>query len=63
MVPHPFNYCDGAAVPYGKPLACDAPEECFSAGRAIQRDVADNDVFLGNECRTLGRINDNLATR
>src|ERR1700751_5162615 len=49
MVPHPFNYCDGAAVPYGKPLPCDAPEERFSAGRAIERDVADENIVLGLE--------------
>ena len=41
----------GAAVAHGEALAGDAAEEGLAAGRAVERDVADDDVVLGHERR------------
>ena len=52
-----------AAVAHGEPLARDAAEVRFAARRAVQRDVADDDVVLGNERRLPRREHDDLAAR
>ena len=40
-----------SAVANGKTFAGDAADEGFAAGRAIKRDVADDDVFFRLELR------------
>ena len=40
-----------AAVAHGEALARDAAEERLAAGRAVERDVADDDVLLRRERR------------
>ena len=40
-----------AAVADGKSFAGDAADESFAAGRAVKRDVADDDVFFRVERR------------
>ncbi len=50
-----------AAVADAEPLAGAAAEEGPAAGRAVERDVADEDVVLGDERRDLGREDDDLA--
>ena len=48
----------GAAVAHAEPLGRAAAEERAAARRAVQRDVADEDVLLGLERRDLRRIDD-----
>src|SRR2546429_2819041 len=49
VVADPFDDGSRAAVAYSEPLAGDAAEESFAAGRTIQCDVADNNVLFGLE--------------
>src|SRR5207253_11375078 len=49
VVADAFDDGDRAAVAHGKSLAGDAAEESLTAGRAVERDVADQDVLLGLE--------------
>ena len=55
MVAGPFDDGLRAAVADAEPLAGPAAEERPAAGRAVERDVADQDVVLGDEPRRLGR--------
>ena len=47
---------DGAAVAHGESLAGQAADVRLAARRAVERDVADDDVLFGREGRSLGRI-------
>ena len=63
MIADTFDNGTSAAVANGEALAGDAAEIGLTARRAIERDVADDDVVLRRErCRT-GRIDDQLASR
>ena len=44
-----FDNGGRSAVADGKPFAGNAADEGFAAGRAIERDVSDDDVFFGFE--------------
>ena len=46
-----FDDHRGAAVAHAEPLAGHAADERLAAGRAVERDVADDDVLLGLERR------------
>ena len=50
--PTPSTTAWRAAVAHGEALAGDAAEEGLAAGRAVERDVADDDVLLGREAST-----------
>ncbi len=51
--PVPSTTAMRAAVAHAEPLAGPAAEEGLAAGRAVERDVADQDVVLGDEpCRS-----------
>ena len=56
-----FNDRGGAGVADGEALAGDAVEEDFAAGGAVEDHVADQDAFLRQEARGLGRIGDDAA--
>ena len=58
-----FDDGERAAVADGEAFAGDAAEVRLAAGRAVERDVADEDVVLGDEARLLRRIDDDLAAR
>ena len=58
MVADAFDDRGGAGVADGKALAGDAVEEDLAAGGAIEHDVADEDVLLGQEAGVLRRIDD-----
>ena len=58
-----FDDGERAAVADGEPLAGDAAEVRLAARRAVERDVADDDVLLGDERRLPRRIDDDLAAR
>ena len=49
--PTPSMTACGAAVADGEPFGRAAAEEGLAAGRAVQADVADDDVFFGDEGR------------
>ena len=49
MIADPFHHRAHAAVADAKALARHAADIRFAAGRAIKRDVADDDVFFGDE--------------
>ena len=53
--PVPSTTAMRAAVADAEPLAGPAAEEGPAAGRAVEGDVADQDVVLGDEPRRLGR--------
>src|SRR2546422_10779014 len=53
----------GAAVAHGEPLAGHAPHVGLAARRAVERDVADDDVGLGHEGRAAGRVDDETSAR
>ena len=53
----------GAAVAHAEPLGGAAAEERAAARRAVQRDVADEDVVLGLERGDLRRIDDETPAR
>ena len=52
-----------AAVAHGEPLAGDAAHERLAARRAVERDVADDDVLFGDERRGARRTHDDAAAR
>ena len=56
-----FHDRGGAGVANREALARHAVEECFAAGGAIQRHVADHDVFFRQERRVARRIHDQPA--
>ena len=53
----------GAAVADAEPLAGDAADVTLAAGRAVEGDVADDDVLLRLERRQRRRVDDQLAAR
>src|SRR6185312_16466328 len=63
VIAHPFDDGAGAAVADTEPLAGDAADEGLTAGGAVERDVADDDVLLGDERSLLGRIDDEPPAR
>ena len=58
-----FDDGQRAAVADGKPLAGNAADIRLAARRAVERDVADDDVVLGDERRLPRRIHGELAAR
>ena len=61
MVADAFDHHVRAAVADAEALARHAAHVRLAAGRAVERDVADNNVVLGSERRALRRIRDHLA--
>ena len=59
--PTPSTTAFDAAVAHAEALARHAAEIDFAGGRAVERDVADDDVLLGDEGRSRRRIDDDLA--
>src|SRR5205085_4386500 len=60
VIAHTFHHDVRAAVADAEPLARHAADIGLAAGRAVQRDVADDDVLLGLEGGSLRRIRDHL---
>ena len=52
-----------AGVAHAEPLAREAADVRLAGGRAVERDVADDDVLLRHEGRVARRIDDDLAAR
>src|SRR5262249_56457860 len=61
VVAGPLDDGHGAAVADAEPFAGAAAEERPPAGRAVERDVADQDILLGHERRASRRGDDDLA--
>src|SRR5207244_11744300 len=61
MVANAFDDDVRPAVAHAESLARHAAHVRLAAGRPVKRDVADNDVVLGFEGRSLRRIGDDLA--
>ncbi len=61
VVAGPFNDRQSAAVADAESFAGAAAEECPAAGGAIESNVADQDVILGDEPGRSRRIDDDLA--
>src|SRR5262249_20082791 len=57
VVADSFNDRLGAAVPHAEPLGSPPTDESLTARRAVEADVADQDVVLRNERRQLRGIN------
>src|SRR2546425_333257 len=53
----------GSAVAHTKSLTRDAPNVGFAAGRTIERNIADDYVFLCAECSFAGWVDDDLPAR
>ena len=58
-----FDDRQGAAVAHGEPLAGEPAEVRLAARRAVERDVADEDVVFRDERRPARRIDDDLPAR
>jgi hypothetical protein len=54
MIANAFDDCVGAGIAHGETLAGDTAEVRFTRDRAVQHDVAGNDVF-GRLAAELGR--------
>ena len=63
VVADAFDDRERAAVADGEALARHAAEVRLAARRAVERDVADDDVLFGDERRLPRRIDDDLAAR
>ena len=63
MVADALDHRDGAAVAHREALAGQAAHVGFAAGRAVERDVADDDVVLGGKRRIRRRQDRELAAR
>ena len=61
VIAHAFDHRRRAGVAHREPLARHAVEERLAAGRAVEHDVADQNVFLRQERRVARRIDDQLA--
>ncbi len=58
VVADAFHDGRGAGIAHREPLSRHAVQENFSAGRAVQADVADQNIFFRHERRIARRIND-----
>ena len=63
VVAKSFDDRGRSRIAHREALARNAGEERLPARRAIEHNVADDDVLLGNQRRNLGRMNDDAATR
>ena len=63
VIAHALDHRVDAAVAHAEALARHAADVGLAAGRAVERDVADDDVFLGDEGRAVRRVDDDLAAR
>ena len=63
MITNAFHYGCCAGVAYRKTFPGYAVEECFSAGRPVECDISNQNVFLGSKSRSARRINDKAPTR
>ena len=61
MIADAFDNCMRAAVANGKPFARQAAHVCFSARRAVERHIPDDDVVFRNETRARRRTDRQLA--
>src|SRR5579864_2402364 len=61
VIAHAFDHGSRARVPHRKTLACHAIEKCFAAGGAIERNVANQNIFFRREMRLFWRIYHDLA--
>src|SRR5450755_427296 len=61
MIANPFDDCGRAGIAHGKAFTGDAVKEGFAAGRAVERNIANQDIFLGSEAGILRRIDNDPA--
>ncbi len=54
MIAHAFHHRRRAGVAHGKTLAGHAVEEGLAAGCAVQHDIADQNVLLGQKVESRG---------
>ena len=58
MIADAFDDRVDTGIAYAEPLTGDAADVCFATGRAVEGDVADDDVLLGDEAGLFGREDD-----
>src|SRR5439155_12385757 len=63
VVADALDHRGDAAVAHAEPLAGLAAEEDLAARRAVERDVADDDVLLRREGRLARRVDDDAPAR
>ena len=63
MVPDALNDRGGSGIANRKTFASDTVKEGFAARRAIERDIADDDIFLRCEPGTARRMDNDSAAR
>ena len=63
MITHAFDHCTGTRISNAESLCCNPPEVGLSAGGAIERDVAKEDVVLSLETADLGGADNDLPSR
>src|SRR5207249_3509558 len=63
VVADAFDHRGDAAVAHAEPFAGLAAEEDLAARRAVERDVAHDDVLLRREGRVVRRVDDDAPTR
>ncbi len=63
MIAHAFDDGGRSGVADRKTFSSHAVEEGFAAGRAVESDIADDNVFLRQRSANLGRIDDQSSAR
>src|SRR5579864_1101206 len=61
VITHAFDHRSRARISHCKTLARHAIEKCFAAGGAIERNVANQNIFFRCEMRLFWRIYHDLA--
>ena len=63
MVPNTFDDGLCAAISDAKPFGCPTTQERFSAGRSVQADIADDDIFFGEKRGIFRRVDHHPPAR
>src|SRR5215471_3612217 len=63
VVANTFHHGRSAGVAHREPFPGNPAEECFSAGCAIEHNVADENVFFRGKTRLLRRVDDEATAR
>src|SRR5207302_482540 len=61
VVANSFDYGGGSRVAHGEALPGDSVEKCFTAGRPVERDIADQDVFFRDKFGVLRWTNNQTS--
>ena len=63
MITHAFDHCTGTRISDAESLCCNPSEVGLSAGSAVERDVAKEDVVLSLETAAFGGVDNDLPSR